>query len=321
MRDRLPMPPGRRRKIRPDVALIVVTYLRDDMLAGTVAEIVKLETLPGRVIVIDQGDGRDKESILAPLATLGVHTTYVYSRYRSISAARNIGLEYAGPCEIVLYLDDDVEIISDIVANHADYYDNERDLAGVAGHVICEPHSDNFVRQNTVRPLGDYVQTGRGCHMSFRVSHLREIGGFNAYICNNGDETELYRRLARAGKKIRNGSMALIKHLVCPTGGNREVKHRSHDNYGRVVRDGMIRCVKDRGPWAGVVWPIKNWRATAGLFRTAPTRTMKWWIASREIARGYRLAILSRNRRDYIDLSLQFATGVGVDPVSGLPTV
>jgi GT2 family glycosyltransferase len=307
--------------MRPDVAMVVVTYLRKEMLVRTLAEIARLETLPGRLIVVDQGEECEHQELLRPLSELGVRTTYVYSRYRSISAARNIGLEYAGDCEVILYIDDDVEMISDIVANHAAYYDAEPTLAGVAGHVVCEPYSHEFVRQNTVRPLGDYVSQGRGCHMSFRADVLREVGGFNAYICNNGDETELYRRLARAGKKIRNGSMALVKHLVCPTGGNREVNQRSHDNYGRVVRDGMIRCVKDRGPWAGVVWPIKNWRMTAGLFRTAPTRTLKVWIAAREIARGYRLALLSRRRNCYIDLSLQLASGIGVDPSTGLPTV
>jgi GT2 family glycosyltransferase len=306
---------------RADVAIVIVTYLRDDMLRGTLRQLGKLSTLPGRVVVVDQGPPSDKEELLRPLAELGIKTTLVYSRYRSISAARNIGLEYAGECEVILYLDDDVEILSDIVGHHAAYYDAEPSLAGVAGHVVCEPFSDHFVRQNTVRPLGDYVSTGRGCHMSFRASALREVGGFNAYICNNGDETELFHRLRRAGKRIRNGSHALVKHLVCPTGGNREVRLRSHDNYCRVVRDGMIRCVKAHGVWAGFVWPVKNWRTTLGLLGTAPTWTQKGWITIRELSRAYRLALLSRRREDYIDLSLQLASGVGVDRATGLPTV
>ncbi len=307
--------------MRPDVAIVIVTYQRDEMLANTIRDIGKLRTLPGRVIVVDQGDRRDKEGMLCPLAEIGIKTTYIYSHFRSISAARNIGLEYAGECGIILYVDDDVQFLSDVVAVHAAYYDAEPTLAGVAGHVVCEPFSEEYVRKNTVRPAGDYVRTGRGCHMSFRAGALREVGGFNAYICHTGDETELYRRMTRAGKRIRNGSLALVKHLVCQKGGNRSVQGRSHDFHCRIVRDGMIRCVKDRGAWAGLVWPIKNWRMTAGLFWTAPTWNKKGWITLREIARGYRLALLSRQREDYIDLSLKLATGAGVDRSSGLPTV
>lgn len=309
------------RAIRPDVAMVIVTFERDQMLAQTIQGIIKLGTLPGRLIVVDQGDLRDKEEMLRPLADVGIKTTYVYSHYRSIAAARNIGLEYADDCGIVLYIDDDVQFISDIVAAHAAYYDAEPTLAGVAGHVVCDPQSDDYVRQNTVRPVGDYVRRGLGCHMSFRAGALREVGGFNAYIRHVGDETELYRRMARAGKKIRNGAQALVKHLVCPTGGVRTVACRSHDNHCRIVRDGMIRCVKNRGAWAGLVWPIKNWRVTASLFRTAPTWTKKGWITLREIASAYRLALRASQREDYIDLSLKLATGVGVDRSTGLPIV
>lgn len=309
------------RQICPELVIVIATYRRDEMLRATILDLARQATLPGRVVVVDQSDPSDKLGLLAPLAALGVHGEYLFSRYRSISAARNIGLEHGAEAKIVLYLDDDVEMLSDVVAEHVGYYKNDADVVAVAGHVACEPLGEEFTRLNTFRPHGDFVPRGRGCHMSFRIDVLREIGGFNAYICNNGDETELYRRLAKAGYRITNGRRAVIKHLLSTNGGNRQVGLGSHANYARVLRDGMVRIVKDRGLAAGLLWPIKNWRTLIGLLRTSPRSWRAIPDAVRECYWAVRLARLSASRRDYIPLSVRLSTGSGVDPKRGLPVV
>jgi glycosyltransferase involved in cell wall biosynthesis len=241
--------------------------------------------------------------------------------YRSISAARNIGLERSRPAQVVLYLDDDVELECDVVREHMSYYDAEPGLSSIAGHVTCARGDREFERLNTFRPEGDFVVAGRGCHMSFRADVLRSVGGFNAYICNNGDETELFRRIRKAGHTIRNGQRAVVKHLVEPTGGNRQMSLRSHGSYARVLRDGMVRMAKDRGFWTSTLWPMKNWSTTWGLMRTAGS----WSAGVRSVVREYQLALrlarLSRRRSDYIPLSVDFASGAGIDGKTGLPTV
>lgn len=307
--------------IRYDLAVVIATYERSEMLRGTIGELARQRTLPGRVVVVDQGTDEAGAEALVPLARLGTRCVYERSRYRSISAARNIGLEHSRPARIVLYIDDDVELESDIVAEHSRYYDSDADTAAVAGHVTCEAISEEFSRLNTFRPQGKYVASGRGCHMSFRADVLRGIGGFNAYICNSGDETELFGRLGKAGYKVCNGERAVVKHLVCPRGGNRQVGLQSHANYGRVLRDGMVRIVKDRGLATGLLWPIKNWKTVAGLMQTSPTFWKAAAAAGRELYWGMRLARLSRARRDYVPISLELSTGRGIDPGTGLPVV
>ena len=156
-------------------------------------------------------------------------------------------MELSEPASIILYLDDDINLECDVVGEHARYYDTETDTVAIAGHISCEPISPEFIRLNTFKPQGKFLTSGRGCHMSFRARILREVGGFNAYICNNGDETELFRRLVKAGYKVRNGERAIVKHLVSPAGGNRQVGLGSHANFGRILRDGIIRIAKDQG--------------------------------------------------------------------------
>lgn len=310
------------RRIRRDIVVVIPTLDRPDQLRSTIVQIASQKTLPLKVVIVDQGAAAHNEPLLfQPLVGTGVVCDYVRSLYRSVSAARNLGLFRSRPADIVLYLDDDVELLSDVIGEHARYYDEEPSTAAVAGHVCCDCSSRDFHRLNTFRPVGDYVDSGRGCHMSFRTSILRSIGGFNAYICNHGDETELFRRLLRSGYRIRNGRQALVKHLVAPNGGNRQVGVNSHANYGRTLRDGIVRVVKTRGLVFGVAWPLKNWRTLIGLIRTArgPLRGAR--AALQELTWGLRLARLSQARRDYVPLSVELSSGVGVDSRTGLPVV
>lgn len=311
---------ARAHSIRYDLAVIIATLDRDELLRSTIDQIARQRTLPGTCIVVDQGQQSSKERLLLPLRKLGVRCLHTHSSYRSISAARNVGLTRCR-CPRILFLDDDVELESDVVAEHSRYFDEDPSTVAVAGHVTCEPRSAEFERLNTFRPEGEFVRQGRGCHMSFLSAVLREIGGFNAYICNSGDETELYRRLIKAGYRVRNGGRAVVKHLVAPHGGNRVVRVRSHADFERVVRDGMVRSVKDRGAWAGIAWPIKNWNTIRGLVRTAPSPWHGLQSAMATYAAAWRLAFLSRSKRDYIRLSVKLASGAGVDPSTGLPVV
>lgn len=307
--------------IRHDLSVVIGTFNRARLLRSTIEQLAEQPTLPGTCVVVDQGDERVDDAVLEPLRILGVRTICKYSAYRSISAARNIGMELSGSASIILYIDDDVELECDVVAEHARYYDDEPDTVTVAGHVTCVPGSPEFNRMNTYKPAGEYLHSGRGCHMSFRTRVLREVGGFNAYICNNGDETELFRRLTKAGYRVRNGKRAVLKHLVSPSGGNRQVHLGSHANYGRVLRDGMVRIAKDQGLLVAVLWPLKNWPIAWGLLRTSPSWTKGIHTTASELIAAIRLARLSAAKTDYIPLSVQLSSGAGVDPRSGLPTV
>jgi hypothetical protein len=109
--------------------------------------------------------------------------------------------------------------------------------------------------------------------------------------------------------------------LVAPNGGNRQVGVYSHANYGRLLRDGIVRVVKDRGLVYGFAWPLKNWRTLAGLMRTARGPLRAASAAMQELTWGMRLARLSQARRDYVPLSLDLSCGVGVDSRTGLPVV
>lgn len=307
-------------KIRHELALVIVTLDRDGYVRNLIKDLASQQTLPGSCVVVDQGTPGAKDEVLAPLEELGVRCSYLFSSFRSISAARNVGLAHARTAEVILYLDDDVELEGDVIAGHMKYYAEEPETVALAGHVTCLPLGEEFERLNTFRPEGDHIRQGRGCHMSFRARVLHEIGGFNAYIANRGDETELYRRLRKAGYRVRNASEVVVKHLVSGSGGNREVAEWSHSFYVRTLRDGIVRIAKDRGYLFGFAWPFKNFYIVRGLVRTASSRPAGCWTLLRELGHAYRLAWLSCRRDDYIPVSLRLSSGYGVDGRTGLPT-
>lgn len=300
------------------VSLVIVTYRREAVLKDTLRQVAALPTPPCQVIVVDQGEERDPSEDLQHLQARGIATEYVFSRHRSITGARNVGISHALG-DVVLFIDDDVYIECDIIAEHAAYYREDPTVSAVAGHVtVPGGSSELFTRLNVFRPEGEEATTARGCHMSIRADVLKEMGGFNVYITNNGDETELFHRLKTSGRKIRNGVRAVLCHLVSD-GGNRMLTYGSYAHYQRCLRDAVARFCSCHMPLLLPAWLAKNWRFLYQVMSSAPTRregisktlATIWW--------GFRLGLQARGVKDYIHRSLVYARGEGIDQSTGVP--
>ena len=305
------------RRVEPAVAVVVVTLDRPGMLDRTLRSLADLSVVPAECVVVDQGTPRDFADAFAPLRKRGVRCERVESNYRSISAARNLGAARVS-ADVVLYVDDDVTFESEVVARHAERYEDPQ-VAAVAGHVTCPPGDEAFVRKNTFAPKGAFVDSGRGCHMSFRRETLSAVGGFNPYIRNSGDETELFARLRRSGRRVANAPEAVVKHWVHPSGGNRGGGTNSADGSARVIRDGLVRAVCLFG-LAGLLWPIKNRRAIRRRMLAERSVLSGIVAAMKETVRGVRLGFRARrDRRDYFAISESLAAGIGLNAETGLP--
>ncbi len=300
----------------PRISVVIPTYRRENVLQDTVRQLIQLRSLPDELIVIDQGSERNVQGITTLLREHGIKCSYVYSRYRSPGSSRNIGISMAiNP--VVLFIDDDVELVTDIVGIHSGYYEEEPGLGGVAGHILPKHrYSDEYMSWNTFTPTGRYVSAARGGNMSFSLDVLRKIGGFNAFLRHTGEEWELCHRVIRAGYRIRNGEAAIVKHLSAP-GGTRALD--DHTAALDRVRDMVISVSTRRSPWTAVLWPLKNSRSVWSVIRSAPSFFSGAEAFFKHYSLGLRYGIYARGIRDYLPLSLCFARGQGLDMQTSLP--
>lgn len=285
-----------------NVTIVIVTYNRQASLAETLLSISKqCVTPPDELIIVDQGSEFDHASVLEPVVSRGIKCTYLYSPYRCLAAARNIGLARV-TTDIVLFLDDDVEILTDIVSAHRTRYVEDSAIVSTAGHVVVEPYNDEFVRLNTTTPSGRYVSKGRGCHMSFLKHTLESAGGFNAFITQCGDETEMFAILARRGLLVGNCPAAIVKHLVRP-GGTRTLAADSFPWFMNYLRDNLARIGRLRGIVAAVMWPWLRFSRTLVIIRSGIAAGSVWQVW-RAYWQGLILARIARATSDHVRLSL-----------------
>lgn len=185
------------------------------------------------------------------------YINYVYESVANLPNARNIGLSYATG-EIILFLDDDVVLHSgffDIMLND---YKEHPDVSSVVGNAILKNESGenilleseskvkkmlrNFLtrifcgnkasvitnfgllfsnRENKTK--ASYAESGRGCLMSFTSVVLRELGGFDKNYQGNAirEESDLFKRMKDAGKKVFFDPSIIVDHIMANTGGCR----------------------------------------------------------------------------------------------------
>jgi GT2 family glycosyltransferase len=300
----------------PKVSVIIPTYQREKALKDTIHQLTQQKTLPDELIIIDQDSDRSVHETVALVQERKINISYVFSKYRSPGSSRNIGISMAAN-PVALFIDDDIELVTDIVGAHSNYYEEEPDLGGVAGHILPKHrYSEEYISWNTFTPTGKYVRAGRGGNMSFCLDVLRRIGGFNAFLRHTGEEGELCHRVVKAGYKIRNGESAIVKHLAAQGGTRAWDKHIAALDR---MRDMMICTVTRIAPWAAAFWPIKNWKAVWAAVQSAPSYASGIEDFFKHYQLGLKYGICARSVQNYLPMSLRLAQGQGLEISTGLP--
>ncbi len=260
------------------LAVIIPTFERHQTLVETIDQVLQVQPPAEEVIVVDQSPGHppEIERRLADLAASG-RISWLRMTAPSIPRAMNLGLR-AATSDVVLFLDDDVIPVRDLVARHAEAH-RQPGVAVVAGQVL-QPGEDpeplageRFAFRSS---LQQQVEEVMGGNFSVRRTAALDCGGFDENFVQVAYrfEADFCRRIRRHGS-IAFEPAASIRHLRAGTGGT-----RSFGDHLRTARPAhavgeyyYLLCARSRPG---------RWRAFLGRpVRAISTRhhlTHPWWI-------------------------------------------
>lgn len=226
-----------RGRMAQDVSVAIPTYRRGEILLRTLELVSRLDPPPGEILVLDQTESHPSAvaQALRRLESAGRIRVIRFSP-PSIPRAMNVGLREAKG-SVVLYLDDDVEPASNLVAAHAARYAGG--FAAVCGQVlqpgeVPDPAANQMPREAGFRADLDFRFCGTretelasviSCNLSVDREKALSVGGFDEQFIGSAYryETDFARRLVAAGHRILFAPEASVRHLRLSTGGTRSL--------------------------------------------------------------------------------------------------
>lgn len=214
------------------IAVAIPTYNRGAIVVETVERLLALDPPPEAILVVDQSPEPNE-------ALAGLHERGQIQLIRldapSIPHAMNEAL-LAARAPVVLYLDDDVEPSSGLIAAHERAHAAATTWAAV-GQILQpgeeprhfeQPEDDlEFHFSHDQRRFVANVMAG---NLSVKREHAIAAGGFDENFIGVAYrfETDFALRLIAAGGKIWFAPDAMLRHLKLATGGLRSYgDHRS----------------------------------------------------------------------------------------------
>jgi GT2 family glycosyltransferase len=113
----------------PTFLLAIPTMNRPDSLRRTLAVIAEGARLPEAVLVVDQSEPSAAEQVRAVCAASPLAVRCLHSSVRSLTAARNKALDEGGDFTHIVFLDDDVDLAPDALANAQALFSRRPSLA------------------------------------------------------------------------------------------------------------------------------------------------------------------------------------------------
>lgn len=226
-----------RRVKKADVTVCVAipTYNRERVLINTLKQVFNQVPPADEVLVIDQTieHASETRSFLSRSEASG-QIRWFRQQPPNLPGARNRALRETS-CDVVIFIDDDVELPATFVHNHRRNYADPRVVA-VSGRTIQPPghrypdaksewprHLDYkyFPLNSTERKEG--IASFIGCNHSVRASWITRIGGYDEnYIAwAFREDADAAIRIWKSGGLIVFDPDAELTHLAIPGGGCR----------------------------------------------------------------------------------------------------
>lgn len=198
--------------------VVLTTGARPAELAAALASVeeqrgVELNT----VVVVNREGGTDAE--FSTLPGVGDSARLVLpGRNLGIPAGRNLGVAELGPCELVLFLDDDATLVGDDVLARAVEMFAADPLLGAISMRITDARTGVTERHHVPRlRVGDprrssWVTTLLGGATVARVAAYHEVGGLPDEFFYAHEETSLAWRLLDRGYRLRYAAELEVHH-------------------------------------------------------------------------------------------------------------
>jgi glycosyltransferase involved in cell wall biosynthesis len=168
----------------PFISIIIPTRNRSALLTRLLESLAALRYARWEAIVVDDGSTDDTRDVVDRYRAAGLPLTYLYQPWSKMGAARNLALEHARG-EIAAFTDDDCTVDPGWLGAIAQAFVDHPDAPGVQGKTVTDRSKMTpFTRQVEQLEGG---QPYRTCNIAYRVSTLRELGGFDTQLIRGED--------------------------------------------------------------------------------------------------------------------------------------
>lgn len=217
---------------KPEVSVIIPTLNREEQLLDTIGDVLGQSYKDLELIVLDQSPSHTPEFAKTLKSIADPRLRYIRIGPPSLPAARNFGLKVA-KAPIVLFLDDDIKAVKDLVKWHIETYEKHPDISAVGGRVLQE---DFPVKKEVLKfdkhgvshgvftaTAASYTNAFPGGNHSLKVDDALKVGGYDTryYRIAFREESDMALKMSRSGMKIYYEPRAEIFHLNTAGGGLR----------------------------------------------------------------------------------------------------
>jgi glycosyltransferase involved in cell wall biosynthesis len=210
-----------------DVAVVICSRNRPDMLAHALAKLIRTTPREVRILVVDSASSTAETQHVATAA--GVE--FLRTDVRGLSIARNVGLRAAGR-SIVVYTDDDCEPTEGWIDHILAAFANP-DVGAVTGMLLDHSKAGSVTpgprRRYTAVRRG--LDAGHGALMAFRTDLIAGLGGFDEVLgagrrFAGAEDLDMFCRVLASGRSIVHEPNSVVLHL----------NTREGDDYTKLLR-------------------------------------------------------------------------------------
>ena len=243
----------------PDITVVVPTYRREKELVDTIHAMLTQSHKNLEVVVVDQSPGHLPETQKVLEGITDARFRYFRTTPPSLPAARNFALQVAR-APIVLYLDDDIVPIKDLVKYHLQAFAEHPGISAVGGRVMQEgfpvqPKVLEFDKYAISHGVFTATEAGftnafPGGNCALKVADALKVGGFETRYYQNAfrEESDMALKMTRAGMKIYYEPRAEILHLAAHYGGTRAKAYGHLYDTPRFYRNELFFTLRSVAP-------------------------------------------------------------------------
>jgi GT2 family glycosyltransferase len=207
------------------ISVLIATCNRETLLRKCIAALLRNTRPPDEIVVADQSDGRETETLLREVHAGSTRLCYLRLERRGKSRALNQALQ-ASRGDFLALTDDDVEVDERWIETIESLSTRYPEVAAFCGRVLPEPGSDPATYYNLVlstesrwitRSANPLTPGFCGANIAVRRSTLLDVGGYNAHfgpggLFRNNDDGELAYRLTRHGERLLYAPELFVYH-------------------------------------------------------------------------------------------------------------